>query len=335
MRGHQVGNQELLLAQPVIDLLILTAKPVIDCYLRLSHLFQHCIGNVLRRNLQLSADMVSAELPKKGLIGIVNQIIKANTRANKNLFHPGQSPKAAQKHNVVGVIHPKIFAGIREETLVIFTNAVAQLLFAGWLAKIGCRPTHVVDIAFKVRLSNDFLGLLKQRLLTSCLDNPPLMKGQGAKVAASKTAASAGEAKAYLLNGRNPAGRLIGGMIGALVGQLIDCIHLLGRKRFAWGVLHDKALTLIRLNESLCRKGVCITILRIKAFGVGSFILFDSGEVREKNPIHHRVGISCTINGAVNIGQLRHGNPCLQGLCHSNNAALTHAVKQKIRRGVQ
>ena len=61
----------------------------------LAHLRQHLRRNMLRCNLEQTADVVSAQLVKELLLLIGKQIIVANTAANKHLLDAGQSTQLA------------------------------------------------------------------------------------------------------------------------------------------------------------------------------------------------------------------------------------------------
>ena len=84
-----------------------------------------------------------------------------------------------------------------------------------------------MDIALKFRVPGKLLCLLQNRIVASGLDDTALMEGQGTEITAAKAAPVADQAVFHLVDGRNAAQSLIGGMIGAHIGKIIHVVHLL------------------------------------------------------------------------------------------------------------
>ena len=86
MAGHQIGNQILLLSDLLGYAEKLLTEVLVYRKIRLSHAPQDRRRAMLGRHLQLPADVVSHQLYKKAVVGIQHQIIKPDTRADKDLF---------------------------------------------------------------------------------------------------------------------------------------------------------------------------------------------------------------------------------------------------------
>ena len=87
----------------------------------------------------------------------------------------------------------KIFTWFRKEALLIFTDALFQLLFTGWMTEIGRRSAHIMNIAFKIRFPGKCLRFINNGFMAAGLNNSSLMKGQGTEAAAAEAAPVADE----------------------------------------------------------------------------------------------------------------------------------------------
>ena len=74
--------------------------------------------------------MMLHKLLKKGVVPVCKQIIKADARADKHLFHLWQRPQLAKKRKVIAVIGDQILAGLRKQALLFRAYALRELLFA-------------------------------------------------------------------------------------------------------------------------------------------------------------------------------------------------------------
>ena len=77
MRGHEVGDNVLLLAGLLIHLLKSTDELAVYVVTRLAHFRQDIVGDMFGRNAQLAADMVLAEFPQKGPVAVRQQVVEA------------------------------------------------------------------------------------------------------------------------------------------------------------------------------------------------------------------------------------------------------------------
>ena len=104
MRRHQIRYKVLFPAKRQVRLLICLRKRAVNPDARFSHFFQHCIGDVLGRHFQLTADMVFAQFPQKSAVFIVHQIVEPDSGADKDFFHPGNRPQLPEQSQVIAVI---------------------------------------------------------------------------------------------------------------------------------------------------------------------------------------------------------------------------------------
>ncbi len=131
---------------------------------------------MLWRDLKLPAHVIAAKLSKKCLILICHHIIKADARADKYFFNAGKLAKLSQEGKIILVIHRQIFTGLWKQTLFILAGSFFKLLYARRMAKIGCRPSHIMNIALKILVLYKKLRLLYNGLMAPCLYYAPLMK---------------------------------------------------------------------------------------------------------------------------------------------------------------
>ena len=88
MGGHQVGDEELLFAHPVVELAVFFLEPLIDLNMGLAHIVQHGVDAVLRSHLELAADVILHQLPEELVIFVLQHIVKPDARADEYLFDP-------------------------------------------------------------------------------------------------------------------------------------------------------------------------------------------------------------------------------------------------------
>ena len=86
MAGHEVRYDILLESQLAVDLLKFLHEAVIDLDLRLAHLLQYPVGDVLRCHTHLSGDVVLADLAEELLIRIRHEVIEAEAGTDEDLL---------------------------------------------------------------------------------------------------------------------------------------------------------------------------------------------------------------------------------------------------------
>lgn len=113
--GHEVWHQILIHSQFFIELLIFFPEALVYRIFRFSHTAEYGIGNMLRRHLQLAADMMENQLPEKSIILIRQQIVEPDAGTDEDLLDAGQTAQAAQKLQIILVIGFQVGAGPGEQ----------------------------------------------------------------------------------------------------------------------------------------------------------------------------------------------------------------------------
>ena len=171
--------------------------------------------------------------------------------------------------------------------------------------------------------------------MASHLDNPPLVKGQGAEAAAPKAAPVAGEAELDLPQGRDSPLPVVGRVPGPHVGQIVDVVHLLSGQGSRRGILHHVALVSVILRQHFPLEEICILILDKKAFGVGPLISLNLREGRQQRRLIQPFQGTAPVHGSRDVGDILHCQARVQGVGNLHHRALAHAVGNHIRPGIQ
>ena len=103
MRGHEVRHGILSLSLLPIQLTVALFKAFVQLVRRLVHIVQHPLGNMLRRDLELSADVMLDKLAQERLVFVIQDIIISNARTHKNLLHIRQAAKFPEQLHIVAV----------------------------------------------------------------------------------------------------------------------------------------------------------------------------------------------------------------------------------------
>ena len=268
MRGHQVRDEELVFPQFFIQLFIFFTEFLIHGVFRFAHTGQDRIGNMLRGNLQLPADMVVYQLPEKGVVLIRQQIIKAYAGTDKDLFHTGKGTQASQQLQVILMIRFQVRTGLREKALPHLAYALGQLLITGRRPEIGCGSSHIMNIAFEFRILTDQLRFLQNGFMAPYLYGTSLVKSQCTEVTAAEASPVADQGKLDFTDCRDAAFFLVGGMVGPPIRKGVNVIHLFHGKRCLGRVLHHILPSRIPFRKGFSVKGIGIGILHHKAFRI-------------------------------------------------------------------
>ena len=332
MAGHEVGNQVLLLATLTAEVEIPLAEGLVDVEVGLAHASQNRGGAMLGGDLQLTRYVILHQLTEEGVVGIGQQVVEADARADEYLFHLGQSLDGLQKLNVLGMVGDEVGAGLGGEALTAGAHAALQLLPAGGVAEVCGRAAHVVDVALKIRHLGDLLGLGHHGFDAAGADGAALVEGQGAKVAGAEAAAVVGHGEAHLLNTGHAPVLLVGGVVGAGVGQGVDGVQLFSLQGGHGGILHQE-LAVVDLADSLAIDGVLILVL--DAEGLGVLALIGLEVVVVKGGGHGEVdGIPflgfAEIDGTTHVADLADGHALIQELCDATEDVLAHTVGQNV-----
>ena len=233
------------------------------------------------------------------------------------------------------MICPQVLTWFREQTLFVRTRTLGHLLCTGRIPEIGCRAAYIMDIALKIRLLRQKLCLLDQRLMASCLDDPPLMEGQGTKAAGSKAAAVTDQAELDLPDSRNTTCRLIGRMVGSHIGKIIDIIHFLLTQWFCRWILYHIDMSLIRLYQTFPGKRICVAVLDKKALCILLFVLLKLRKIRKQLIIVDRVQIFGPVHGSINKRNVFDVDSAVQGICDLYDRVFPHSIGNNICLGIQ
>jgi hypothetical protein len=296
MRGDEVGNQVLLLAGFLRELLEHQPELLVGTHPRFHHVRQRSILGVFRGDLQVAADMVPHEFTD--VLGVAHGKVVTQAGADQHLLHPGQRPRLAielQQRRVVGV---QILADAREDARQAAAGRLDLPVLARQAVHVRRRSAEIGDDAGEAgRAIADLLDLAQDRLLRAALDDPPLVLGDRAEGAAAEAAAHDVDREADHLEGGNL--RLaVGRMRLALERRGEDAVHLGSGERDRWRVEPDVALA-VRLHQRT-------RVARVR---------FEMEDARGMC-IEHRVGRHLLIrrqtDRRLRTGQLRHAHVGLQ-----------------------
>ncbi len=225
MRRDEIRDYKLFLAQTSVFRRVFLAEFFKYAPIRLVHALQHIIGNVLRRYLESSADMMFAQFPQKIVAGVCEHIIETNAGTDEDLFHPRQTAQRPENFDIFPMVYFHIAADLRVKAVPVSAYAMLQLLFTGRLSEISCGAAHIVNIAFKLRIRDEDFGFANQRILTPALNPSALMKCQRTKAAPAEAAPNRSQTEFHFLQSRNPSVFFVGRMIRPLVRKFVHIVQ--------------------------------------------------------------------------------------------------------------
>ena len=334
MAGHEVGHQELIHIVLLVQGEIFGDKLVVHGISGFAHAAEHRIGHMLRGHFQLAGDVVLHQLPNEGIFFVCQEIVKPDTAADKDLFHPGDLPELSQQGHIVAVVGVYVLAWSGVEALAAAAGTLGHLLFTGRVAEIGGGAAHIVDIALEIRILHHFLRFFQDVFMASDLDDTTLVEGQRAEGAGPEAAPVADQAELDLLNGGHAPQFFIAGVVGSVVGQGIDRVHLFCGQRLLGRIL-DHVFFAVALCQPLGGEGVAVTVLELEGLGIGPLVLLDllkRGEQNGWQTLVQRFGLE---HCAVDVGDVLNVHSGIQSLRYFHNALFAHAIHEKIRLGVQ
>ena len=233
----------------------------------------------------------------------------------------------------------QVRTGFREKAAPVFTGTLSQLLPAGRSPELRCGTSHVVNISLEIRFADHLLRLPQDRFVAPDLNDPALMKGQGAEITVPVAAPVGGQAVADLPQRRHTARPVVGGMPGAHVGEGIDIVHLLHGKRLRGRILYNKSPSPVSLVQALCLKGIRIGMLEGKALRISPFArrggLTDLLMVREADRIVNILLPAGLVHRPVDKGQIPHIQSGSQRVRDLHDTAFPHPVGDQIRARIQ
>lgn len=336
MRGHEVRHEVLVEVHFFVQLFVALDEAAVDGILRLTHHAQHAVGNMLRCDFELAADVVFNKLAEERFVFVIDEVIEPNAGAHKDFFHFGQCAQLAQEGNVIRVVDLHVGAWLREQTLAVFTHADLHLLFAGGLAEVCRGAADVVNVAFKIGILGHFFRFFQKRFVAAGLNDAALVERQRAEAACAEAPAAAGKTEFHFFNGGDAAEGFVIRVIGARIGQGVGVIHFFGRKRHLRRILHDEQVIVrVGLDERFRRERVGVEILIVKAFRVQ---LFTGGNLIEAGEVEHVVAVGRDvrfIHGTADERELLHGDAAAQGFGNLDDGALAHTIGNDIRAGIE
>lgn len=159
MARDQIWYHVLLESVFAVQAFKFTAERIVDGAARLAHHGQHCIAHVLGRYAQLARDMVFQQLAQKLVRGIGHGVVKADATADKDLLDARQLAQVAQQLRVAALVDHHVLAHAWPQAALVLAYAVLELLVAGGTAKVCRWPAYVVDVALKLGVAREQLGL--------------------------------------------------------------------------------------------------------------------------------------------------------------------------------
>ena len=227
MRAHQIGHKILLAAQFFVDAGIPLAELLVHLEGRLAHVVQGVVAHVLRRDLQLTGDVVLDQFAEERIVLFGHHVVVAQTGAHEHFLHALDAAQLTQQFEVIRVVGLDVLTGGGEQAALVLAAAVFLLLFAGRKAEIRGRAADIVDIALESGHLGDLFCFLDHALVAAHLNVASLMERERAEVARAETAAVVDDGELHLLNGRYAAERLIRRMISSHIRQRVNMVHLL------------------------------------------------------------------------------------------------------------
>ncbi|OPZ04010.1 MAG: hypothetical protein BWZ09_02087 [Alphaproteobacteria bacterium ADurb.BinA305] len=220
----EVGDQVLLLAGLAREAVEHLLETLVGADARLHHLRQRAFLGVLGRDLQVAADVVLRELLHI-LRGSHREVV-AQPRADQHLLHAGQLASLAVQADQRGMVGVQVLAHVRVHARQAPAGALDFLRLAGHAVHVRGGPAEVRDHAGEAgRAVADLLDLAQDGFLRAALDDAPLVLGDRAEGAAAEAAAHDVDREADHLEGGD-ARLAVGRMGPALVGQVVDAVHL-------------------------------------------------------------------------------------------------------------
>ena len=334
MRAHQIGHKILLAAQLFVDAGIPLAELLVHLEGRLAHVVQGVVAHVLRRDLQLTGDVVLDQFAEERIVLLGHHVVVAQTGAHEHLLHALDAAQLTQQFEVIRVVCFDVLAGGWEQTALVLAAAVFLLLFAGRKAEIRGRAADIVDVSLESGHLGDLFCFLDHALVTAHLNVASLMERERAEVARAEAAAVVDDGELHLLNGGYAAERFVGRMISSHIRQRVNMVHLFGGQWLCGRVLHKDALA-VPLENRLAAHGILFVVLDFDRTGVvrlaGADILvrgtFDRIILQIVRIMHH-IG-----RAADSLARVCALFAVLEVVCQLNDRVLAHAEHHAVRAG--
>ena len=297
----------------------------------LSHIVQHAADAVLRRHLQLAADVIVHQLLEEVLVLVLQHIVIPHAAADEHLLDAGDPPHPLQKLCILAVVGVQILAGLRRQAGLALAHAVLLLLTAGGMAEVGAGAAHIVDVALEPGIVGQQLRLRKHRLDAAGGDHPPLMEGQGAEIAPAEAAAVVYDRELDLLDGRNAAERLVHRVILLGVRKLGHAVKLLCLQRHRRGI-YDEVSAVVLLYQRPAAHGVVLGVFYARCIRIKALAVTNIGKRGQRDRVKRAFRrIVSQKRSAADIAHLGNGDLLFKPLCYLALGVLCHAVNEHVR----
>ena len=146
---------------------------------------------MLRRHLQLSADVILHQTVEECLILIIHQIIITDAGADEHFLYPRQGPHGVEHLHIMRMIDLQVRARLGPQALPFRTGTVFCLFVTGRAGEIRARSADIMDIPLERGHRGDLLRLFHHAVHAAGRDHAPLMRSDGAKGTGAEAAAVA------------------------------------------------------------------------------------------------------------------------------------------------
>ena len=275
--------------------------------------------------------MVLDQLVKEIALFVAQHVVKADARADKDLFYPRQRAQLAQKRQIIAFVGVERRAGRGKQALAVGTGSRARLFFAGRVAEIGRRPADVVNIAFKIGVFQHLFRFAQHRIVPARRNVAPLVQRQRAKIARAEAAAVVNDGKLYLFNGGDAALRLVIRVIPAGIGQVENGVQLPALERAHRRVL-DEHPAVVRLKKGVPAHKILLVLLGKGGAGIALFIAADLVKAGQQHRVfkgaRFRPGGQET--GAAHVADIACALAFFQPAGDFDDRLFAHAVNEQI-----
>ena len=181
---------------------------------------------MFRRDFELTADMITDKLLEKFIVFIVNEVVEANTRTDKDLFDLGERTDTSEQMQILAVVDHEVFAGLGRKAFSALAHTAFFLSLAGGMTEVCGRTADVVDVTLEIGHMREHFRFAHDGIFTSGGDHSALMVRDRAEITSAVATANVVDGEFDFLDGRNTAERFIERMIISFVGKLVDRVKL-------------------------------------------------------------------------------------------------------------
>ena len=328
--AHEIRHEVLILAISLICRVKAPAELIEHRNVGLAHILQRVFRRMLRRDLQLAADVILHQLAHQKVLLIQKHIVEPDAGAHEHLLHARQRPQRLQDVHILRMVGVHIFTGCGKQALSLRTRARFQLLVAGRVTEVRRRAAHVMNIALEARPGNQLFRLRDDGSLAPGGDDAPLMERERAEIARAEASALGGDGEFHLLKARNAARLVVHRMPRPRVRQRVHLVQLLRDQRHG-GLVLQKVARAVLLCNPLSAHGVLLVVLHEERPRVSLFIAHDLLGGFDDDRVLRRVLRHDAGAGDVAFREMP---SFLHPLRHAQNRLFAHAEHQNVRAAV-